>query len=84
MSGIKQLTVDFTCMFTSMYLFTFQLEEQFNLPSYYEKLQFAPLHHKCTLVWEGSGYPRNGTSMGVSTSVLAHFAMKCVLQVIVR
>ena len=38
------------------------------------------LHNKCTLVQEGSGYPRNGTSMGASVLVLAHLAMKCVLQ----
>ena len=42
------------------------------------------LHNKRAIVWEGSGYPRNGTSMGVSISVLVHLVMKRVLQVIVR
>ena len=38
------------------------------------------LHSKRALVQEGSGYPRNGTSMGVSVSVLAHLAMKHVFK----
>ena len=42
------------------------------------------LHNKCALVWEGSGYPRNGTSKGMSISVLVHLAMKHVLQIIER
>ena len=42
------------------------------------------LHNKRALVREGSSYPRNGTFMGVSVSVLAHLAMKYVLQVMVR
>ena len=40
------------------------------------------LHNKRTLVREGSGYPRNGTSMGMSVSVLVHLSMERVLQVI--
>ena len=40
------------------------------------------LQNKCVLVQERSGYPRNETSMGVSVSLLAHLAMKHVLQVI--
>ena len=47
-------------------------------------LHYVLLHNKCILVWEGSGYPRNRTSMGMSTSVLAYLAMKRVLQVIAR
>ena len=27
------------------------------------------LHNKCALVWEVSGYPRNMTSIGLSSSV---------------
>jgi len=39
---------------------------------------------KCALVWEGSGYPRNGTPMSVSISVLVHLVMKCTIQFIAR
>ena len=39
------------------------------------------LHNKYVLVQEGSSYPKHGTFMGVSISVLA---MKQVLQVIAR
>ena len=42
------------------------------------------LHSKGALVQEGSGCTRNRTCMGVSTSVLAHLAMKHDLQVIAK
>ena len=42
------------------------------------------VHNKRIVVQEGSGYPRNRTSMGVFASVLPHLAMKCILQVIAR
>ena len=36
---------------------------------------FMLLHNKRTLVWEGSGYRRNGTPMGVSTLALVHLTI---------
>ena len=46
--------------------------------AYYKRLHFMLLYNKCALVREGSSYPRNRTSMGMSVSVLAHLAMKHV------
>jgi len=48
------------------------------------KINLTLLHIKRALVWEGSGYPRNGTPMGVSFSVLAHLVMKRMTQFIMR
>ena len=42
------------------------------------------LHNKRILVWEGSGYPRNGTPMGVSTLALAHLTITCTEQFIAK
>ena len=42
------------------------------------------LHNKRTLVQEGSGYPRNGTPMGVSTLALARLTITLTKQFIVK
>ena len=42
------------------------------------------LHNKHALVWEGSGYPRNGIPMGVSTLALAHLPITHTKQFIVK
>ena len=52
--------------------------------AYYKRLHFVLVHNKRIVVQEGSGYPRNRTSLGVFASVPAHLAMKCILQIIVR
>jgi len=46
------------------------------------KMNLVLLHKKNALVQEGSVYPRNGTPMGASISVLAHLVMKCTMQFI--
>ena len=42
------------------------------------------LRNKRALVWEGPGYPRNGTPMGVSLLALVHLVMKRTIQVKAR
>ena len=60
----------------------FQLKEQFNLSIMKGYVHFMLLHDKCTLVWEGSGYPRNRTPMGVSILALAHLTITSTKQFI--
>ena len=51
---------------------------------YYKDKLFTRLHKKHTVVREGSGYPRNGASMGMSISVLAYLVMKYIIQFTAR
>ena len=75
---IKKCTILLVCRCTITLLLlsttSFQLKEQFNLPI----IKGYTLHY-CTPVQEGSGYPTNGTSTGVSISILAHLATKRII-----
>jgi len=66
-----------------VYYQTLLINSRNNLLACTMKMNFVLLHNKCAVVWEGSGYPRNGIPMGVSISMLVHLVMKCTMQFIV-
>ena len=78
---------DSTCFHQCITLFsllntTFQFKERFD--SLVLQRNFTQLCKKHAIVQEESGYPRNGTPMAVSISVLVHLVRKHTIQFIAR
>ena len=62
------------CLFSNITVYS-----NINKTALFPEKSFTGLCNKPTIVYKLSGYPRNGTSVGVPTSGLAHHTMKCTI-----